>query len=203
MRAIEAHFHPSLSFFCHIMLQYSKEVLLCRNNSEIFVLLFSLHLLCHFIVLLQLASDAFPKDMTLALAYLLALPQVSLTALFADLSLSFSHFEWLCVCLRLWFFITISFTAAKIVWYWKIKPFKSHCKSNTKSNSYSISLCPVTSGPPFESIIAFSWFRLVIGSCSNKIIWKKKIFMGLKLIACLQWFLCSLSGEVLLKLMWC
>ncbi len=44
-------------------------------------------------VLLQLASDAFPKDMTLALAYLLALPQVSLTALFAD-SLSL----WLCVC---------------------------------------------------------------------------------------------------------
>ena len=29
-------------------------------------------------VLLQLASDALPNDMTLALAYLLALPQVSL-----------------------------------------------------------------------------------------------------------------------------
>lgn len=93
MRAIEAHFHPSLSFFCHVTLQCSKEVLLCRNNSEILFLLFSLYLPCHFIVLLQLASDAFPKDMTLALAYLLALPQVSLTALFADLYLSFSHSE--------------------------------------------------------------------------------------------------------------
>lgn len=88
---LRAHFFPLfLSLFCHIMLQYSKEVLLCSNNSEMFILLFSPHLLCHFAVLLQLASDAFPKDMTLALAYLLALPQVSLTALFADLSLYLS-----------------------------------------------------------------------------------------------------------------
>lgn len=53
-------------------------------------------------MLLQLASDAFPKDMTLALAYLLALPQVSLTALFADLSLSLilSDSVYVCVCVQ-------------------------------------------------------------------------------------------------------
>lgn len=200
MRATEAHFHPFLSFFCHVMLQYSKEALLCRNNSETLFLLFSLYLLCHFIVLLQLASDAFPKDMTLALAYLLALPQVSLTALFADLYLSFSHSEWLCVCIRLWFFLTISFTVVKIVWFWKIKPFKSHCKSNVKSNAYRILL---HQGPPFKSIIAFSWFRSVIGSYSNKIIWKKNLY-ELKIASMSPVILLSsLSGEVLLKLMWC
>lgn len=41
-----------------------------KENNEFF---FFLHP-----VLLQLASDALPNDMTLALAYLLALPQVSL-----------------------------------------------------------------------------------------------------------------------------
>ena len=41
-----------------------------KENNEFF---FPLHS-----VLLQLASDALPNDMTLALAYLLALPEVSL-----------------------------------------------------------------------------------------------------------------------------